>query len=97
MLQRSPGLIVWANVKFLYFYVVLLVPAVCRFRTLVLPLQETFGFLGGSGGQELFYSGELNVRVNTEIDHHSSCTKYGESGCDVPYMAQQTELKTWIR
>ena len=46
MLQRYLRLIVWANVKFLYFYMVPQVPevpAVCRlsglpFRTLVLPV-----------------------------------------------------------
>ena len=24
---------------------------------------------------------EVDVRVNTEIDHYSSCTKNGENGC----------------
>ena len=62
MLQRSPRLVVWANVKFLYFYVV---PAVCRFRslpfpTLVLPppppspLQLTVTF--SQIGQRLSYN-----------------------------------------
>ena len=44
MLQRSPRLVVWTNVKFLYFYVVPAVPAVCRlrglpFHALVLPIM----------------------------------------------------------